>query len=115
MVLEGDALESKKAVALWMLGGVVLGVAGLLVTYYLMNNEYDLFRETTQGQDVSDLVCETPSDHPDWEAGHPCHTAMQRQFVAAALFGLASLAIVIGSVLTGVRRLRTNSGSDPEN
>lgn len=110
----GDALESKKTVALWMVGGVVLGIAGLLVTYYLMTNEYDLFRVTTQGQDISDLACGTPFDHPEWDSDHPCQEAMQRQFAAAGLFGLASLGIVVGSLVVGLRRMGSSgeSGTD---
>ena len=97
-----------------MVGGVVLGLAGLLVTYYLMTNEYDLFRVTTQGQDISDLACGTPFDHPEWDADHPCQEAMQRQFAAAAVFGLASLGIVVGSVVVGLRRLRSGGVSVSE-
>lgn len=97
-----------------MLGGVILGIAGLLVTYYLMTNEYDLFRVTTQGQDISNLACGTPFDHPEWDAGHPCQEAMQRQFAAAGLFGLASLAILVGSVVIGFRRMRSPTESAPD-
>jgi hypothetical protein len=95
-----------------MVGGVILGIAGLGVTYYLMTNEFDLFRATTQGQDFTGLACGTPLDHPAWETGHPCHGAMNRQFAAAALFGFASLGIAIGSVIIGARRLAQRTDPD---
>ncbi len=34
-------MGSKLRVIGWMVGGVVLGIAGLGVTYYLMTNEFD--------------------------------------------------------------------------
>jgi hypothetical protein len=106
----GVDVESRRTVLLWMIGGVLLGIAGLLVTYYLLTNEFDLFRVTTEGHDFTGLACGTPLDHPDWETGHPCHGAMNRQFSAALVFGLASLAVGIGSVVVGFRR-PTSSGT----
>jgi hypothetical protein len=101
-------VESKRAVVLWMVGGVVLGIAGLVVTSYLLTNEFDLFRATTQGQDFTGLACGTPLDHPNWATGHPCHGAMNRQFAAAVAFGLASLAVAVGCLVIGFRRLATS-------
>ncbi len=107
-------MESNRTVWLWMVGGVLLGIAGLLVTYYLMSNEFDLFKVTTAGDDIPGLDCGTPLDHPDWETGHPCHGTMNRQFAAAAVFGLASIGLAIGSVVSGVRRLSAGEDDEPE-
>ena len=102
-------MESKSKIVLWMLGGVLLGLAGLAVTYYLLTNEFDLFRVTTEGHDVVEVSCGTPLDHPNWETEHPCSSAMDRQFGAAVVFGLASLSIAIGSVVVGVKRLASRN------
>jgi hypothetical protein len=107
----GDDVESRRTVLLWMVGGVLLGIAGLVVTYYLLTNELDLFRLTTEGHDFTGLACGTPLDHPDWETGHPCHGAMNRQFSAAVVFGFASLAIAVGCVVIGFRRLGSTGGA----
>ena len=106
-------MESKRVVALWMLGGVLLGIAGLFVTYYLLTNELDLFQVTTAGENPPGLNCGTPLDHPEWDAEHPCYGTMNRQFGAAVVFGLASIGLAIVAVVTGVRRLFKRSEAAP--
>ncbi len=107
-------MESKSKIVLWMVGGVLLGIAGLLVTYYLLTNELDLFAVTTSGEGIPGLDCGTPLDHPDWGTEHPCYGAMNRQFASAVVFGLASIGVAIVAVVTGVRRLARRKAPAPE-
>ena len=84
--------------------GIVLGTLALLLAFVVMTTEIHLFRATTQDMDFTGLVCGTPLDHPDWQRGHPCDGAMNRQFGVGAGIALWGVGVMVASVVFVISR-----------
>jgi hypothetical protein len=94
-----------------IIAGIVLGTLALLLAFVVMTTEIHLFRATTQDMDFTGLVCGTPLDHPDWQRGHPCDGAMNRQFVVGAGIALWGVGVMAASVVFAISRLSKRSAA----
>ena len=95
-----------------MIAGIALGILALLLAFVVMTTEIHLFRATTQDMDFTGLVCGTPLDHPDWQRGHPCDGAMNRQFVVGAGIALWGIGVLAASVVFGISRRSKRSAAN---
>ena len=94
-----------------MIAGIALCTFSLLLAFVVMTNEIHLFRATTQDMDFTGLVCGTPLDHPEWERGHPCDGAMNRQFGAGVGIALQGVGILVGSIVLAIVRRSERSAA----
>ena len=95
-----------------IIAGIVLGTLALLLAFVVMTTEIHLFRATTQDMDFTGLVCGTPLDHPDWQRGHPCDGAMNRQFVVGAGIALQGVGALVASVVFAISRRSKRSAAN---
>jgi hypothetical protein len=94
-----------------VMAGIALGTLALLLAFVVMTTEIHLFRATTQDMDFTGLVCETPLDHPDWQRGHPCDGAMNRQFVVGAGIALWGAGVMAASAVFAISRRSKRSAA----
>ena len=94
-----------------VIAGITLGTLALLLAFVVMTTEIHLFRATTQDMDFTGLVCGTPLDHPDWQRGHPCDGAMNRQFVVGAGIALWGVGVMAASAVFAINRLSKRSAA----
>ena len=95
-----------------IIAGIVLGTLALLLAFVVMTTEIHLFRATTQDMNFTGLVCGTPLDHPDWQRGHPCDGAMNRQFVVGAGIALQGVGVLVASVVFAISRRSKRSAAN---
>jgi hypothetical protein len=94
-----------------VIAGIVLGTLALLLAFVVMTTEIHLFRATTQDMDFTGLVCGTPLDHPDWQRGHPCDGAMNRQFVVGAGIAMWGVGVMAASAVFAINRRSKRSAA----
>ncbi len=94
-----------------VIAGITLGTLALLLAFVVMTTEIHLFRATTQDMDFTGLVCGTPLDHPEWQRGHPCDGAMNRQFVVGAGTALHGVGILVTSIVFATVRRSERSAA----
>jgi hypothetical protein len=95
-----------------VIAGIALGTLALFLAFVVMTTEIHLFRATTQDMDFTGLVCGTPLDHPDWQRGHPCDGAMNRQFVVGAGIALWGVGVMVASAVLAIDRRSKRSAAE---